>query len=459
MNVIKSIFSPYKLSKVFTPNTVAKLAYIKRSVLEDDLEKYIQEPGKQIVLYGHSGSGKTSLIRTKLKELNQKYIKTHCESTTTFNDLILQAFDELNRFYIAEKSTNETHSISSASKAEYGVLSAKMTSSISESNETKSFRIVPPQLTSQKLAKFLGEAGCIWIIEDFHKVAEFEKKRIADLIKVFIDSANDFPKVKIICIGAVGTARELLDLDNNLNNRIAQLQVPLLTNEEIAHLVDKGCRFMNIQMAYELKTKIIYYSNNLASIAHQICYDICFHYKIKKTQILTKKLMVDSFKVAVNSFVRKNSDTFNKLFDKIVSIEFGYRILKAFDKLEQETLTYEEIRKGINYNDSNRSNSLKNILERLGSSEFEELIRYDDNSNKYSMSSPFFRAFLKMKLAIENNNKILTDGIKSNKKQKTYKIDERISNKPIKTIILDEEYFLQYYNLLNSFRKDDSELN
>lgn len=37
-------------------------------------------------------------------------------------------------------------------------------------------RILPPRLTSQKLAKFLGEIDAVWIIEDFHKVPNEEKK-------------------------------------------------------------------------------------------------------------------------------------------------------------------------------------------------------------------------------------------------------------------------------------------
>ena len=37
---IKSLFFPNKLSEVFTPNTVAKLTYVKRKNIDDDLENY-----------------------------------------------------------------------------------------------------------------------------------------------------------------------------------------------------------------------------------------------------------------------------------------------------------------------------------------------------------------------------------------------------------------------------------
>lgn len=59
-------------------------------------------------------------------------------------------------------------------------------------------------------------------------------------MKVFIDSANDFPDVKIICIGAVDTARELIQLDSNLFPGISEIHVPLLTDEEIKCFIEKG---------------------------------------------------------------------------------------------------------------------------------------------------------------------------------------------------------------------------
>jgi len=446
MNLIKRVCSPYKLKEVFTPNTVAKLTYINRSLLETDLEKYISLPGKQIVVYGHSGSGKTTLIRTKLKELKQNFIRTHCESSTTFNDIILQAFDELNRFYISEKTLNREHSVTSELKAEYSLIKSNISSKISESEGFKNIRIVPPQLTPQKLAQFLGEINCVWLIEDFHKVEQNEKRRIADVIKVFIDSANDYEEVKVICIGAVGTARELIELDDNLNTRIAEMLVPLLNDDEISKIIDKGCDLLNIKMSKELKEKIKYYSNNLASLTHQICYDICYHNNVKKSQIFKQTLNDDSFKVAVDSYVRKNSDTFTKLYDSIVSETCGWHILKTFEHSEKEYLSLAEIEHGIPQAKKIGDIALLDFLERLGSSEYKELIRFDRISKKYSISTPFFRAFLKMKIALEKSENSERNHRRKNKRENIYSIEN-----PETKLVLDDEFIKQYYQYLDSF--------
>lgn len=447
MNIIQSIFSPYKLDEVFTPNTVAKVTYIKRKSLEDDLEKYITLPGKQIVLYGHSGSGKTTLIRKKLKELKINFIKTHCEKSTTFQELLLQAFDELDIFYISEKTTNMQYTISSELKSEYGIIKSKINSTISETEGKKSLRVVPPQLTPQKLTKFLGEVSCFWIIEDFHKVHEEEKKRIADVIKIFIDSANDFEKVKIICIGAVATARELIELDNNLTNRVAEISVPLLSDDEISSIIEKGMLYLNFKIENDLKEKIIYYSNNLASITHQICYDICYNKKIKKTSILKKELSSDCFKIAIVSYVKKNSDTFTKLFDSIINLLYGRNILMIFDLSEKDALSFNEILKGNFKGEHIIEQELLDTLEKLGSNDFKEIIRFESNSKKYSISSPFFKAFLKMKFALEKTENKAINKKRHNKRNNKYSIEE---DKTFTRILFDDKFFEIYFKHLNS---------
>jgi hypothetical protein len=455
MNIINRFFKNNILNEIFTPNTTAKLTYVKRQIIEEDLEKYLDLPGKQIVLYGHSGSGKTTLLGNKLRETNYNYIKTHCESNTTFDDLLMQAFDELNRFYISEKTTNSQYSISSESKLEFKFLGTKINEQEQISSGNKKTRIVPPQLTTQKLTKFLGEINCIWVIEDFHKVKSEEKLRIADVIKIFIDAANDYPKVKIICIGAVGTARELLELDNNLNNRVAELHVPLLNENEIKSIIDKGFDLMNTSISNELKDKIVYYSNNLGSITHQICYDICYHSNIKKSKFLTKTLKDSSFKIAINSYVKKNSDTFSKIYDKIVCQKYGWNVLKTFETLEKDNLTINEILEKIPVSKKPKEIELYEYLLHLGSAEYKEIIRYDKDSKKYSISSPFFKAFLNMKIALEQSELDDRNRKKKNKRSQKYLIDIT-ARETIFTI--DEEFLIGYNKILDRFIENEFKL-
>lgn len=399
------MFRRKKLEEVFTPNTVAKFTYIRRAAIENDLFSNINIPGKQIILYGHSGSGKTTLIRKMLHDKKINFVQVHCHSNSTINDIILDTFDHLDRFYISEKSSNKSYSITGALKSEYKAIASEI-STIQESSYGQTMvRLLPPRLTSQKLAKFLGEINAIWIIEDFHKVSYEEKKKIADILKIFIDTANDYPCVKIICIGAVGSARELIDLDSNLYPRVTELHVPLLSKKEINAIINQGCKILNVSMSNNLIEKISYYSNQLASLTHQMCYDICSANKIFRQQYRTRTINDIYFKTAIESYINKNSDTLKGIYESCTKRQLAWYILKTIVTIGKDSIRFSEIKSRVCQKKRLfTDDEIKTELDSLSSPNI-NIIRYDYNSECYSFSTPFWGAFLKMQIAIEDANR------------------------------------------------------
>lgn len=99
----------------------------------------------------------------------------------------------------------------------------------------KQVRALPPQLTSQALARFLGETKCCWLLEDFHKIAPEQKLHLSQVMKLFIDMADHYRELKIIAIGAVDTARQVIKYDIEMRNqglkkRSPRLQLLLIKN-------------------------------------------------------------------------------------------------------------------------------------------------------------------------------------------------------------------------------------
>lgn len=240
-----------------------------------------------------------------------------------------------------------------------------------------------------------------WVIEDFHKIKEEEKARLADVLKIFIDAANDFSSVKIICIGAVGSARELVNFDSNLYPRISELYVPLLSESEIKQIINLGCKCLNIEMSKALIEKIVFYSNQLASLTHQMCYEICFKNEVKNTKFFIKHLNDDQFKSAIEGYIDTNSDTLKGIYDSITKNKLVWYILKTVVSVEKESITFGEIKSRINTNrHSFKDDEIIQELKAL-SDEIVGILRFNSNSEKYSISTPFWGAFLKMQLAIE----------------------------------------------------------
>lgn len=320
----------FKIEDVFTPAKAADVNYVERNDIDNLMSSEMSTPGKQIIVFGHSGSGKTSSVRNLLSKYKYKFIRTHCESNTTFEQLILNAFDELNIFVVSEGKHTKKATLKGELAAEYNKIKSSIVSETSSEYSNTYSRLIPPQLTPQKLAQFLGEGNIVWLIEDFHKVAENEKIRIADVIKIFVDNANDYFKSKIICIGACQSAHELIKLNPNLRNRVSEISVPLLNDTEIEKIITNGFNLLNLVPTKSLIEKLVYYSDRLGASAHQMCMDICKGKNISKTQLKKTNIDDDYFKYAVDGFIKRSSDTFKSIYDAAVKNELGWYILKTF---------------------------------------------------------------------------------------------------------------------------------
>lgn len=155
-NILINVFNyhPVKTVEVFTPTKAADLNYIERPELEKQINSSLDVPGKQIVIFGHSGSGKTTVVRRLLNRKGLKFIQIHCEKNTTYNDILLDSFDQLDMFVTSEKSIQTAQKISGKLSAEYKSIKSELVTETSKQDSQKQVRLLPSRLTPQKLATF-----------------------------------------------------------------------------------------------------------------------------------------------------------------------------------------------------------------------------------------------------------------------------------------------------------------
>lgn len=395
-------FKKNKLEDVFTPSKSAMLTFVERPELRKQIEKALIQHGQQIILYGHSGSGKTTIIQNILKEKNKNVITTNCTSEMTYNHLLSNAFDQLNAFYTSSFEEKDSKKISGKNKTTSLVIESEIGGEIGEEHTEKIERIIAPQLSPQKLTELLGANETIWVVEDFHKVNEEERRKFSEMLKVFVDASNSY-NVKVIAIGAVRSAREVIDYNKELNTRVSQVHIPLLSPIELESIISKGEELLNVKFDMDLKNGIISYCLSLGAICHNLSFSICYNNNVFETQKKIKSFNIDSLGDAIKEYVNCNADSYKKELDRILKTDNGNHyenILKAMSLLnKEEELKLEEILKIVNSISKNKTVNnikIKECLNNLTTTTYDEIIRYDDNSGKYSFADPFLKAYIKM---------------------------------------------------------------
>ncbi|MEZ5444577.1 MAG: ATP-binding protein [Gammaproteobacteria bacterium] len=390
----------YLARDVFTPTKPARVAFVERDAVNDRLVSALTTPGKQVVVYGHSGSGKTTLLINKLNQLYENHVTTRCMRGLTFEQLILDGFDQLAPFYIAERTAASSKSISGELAGSYLNIQSKIGGTKTTETSEKEVRILPPQLTPQALGRFMGAAKCCWVLEDFHKIDEAEKVKLSQLMKVFMDLADEYGELKIVALGAVDTARQVIDCDREMRNRVAEIHVTLMTEKEIEAIISKGEAALNIVFGKEIKSLIARYSNGLASACHHLCLNMCDAAGVHCTVSSPIALAKEHFETAIKAYAEDASDSIRSAFDSAVRQRRKTRfdnatiVIKALCRSPERGASRFDLHKRIRQAEpSYPEYNLKNILPRLTTPEYGGILRYDSTSGLYSFSDPIYRAF------------------------------------------------------------------
>lgn len=260
--------------------------------------------------------------------------------------------------------------------------------------------MLPPQLTPQALGKFLGAVKACWVLEDFHKIDLSEKVQLSQLMKVFMDMSDDYPELKIVALGAVNTARQVVEYDDEMRNRVAEISVPLMSPDEITKIIRKGEMALNVSFSQNIVKVISIHSNGLASVCHHLCLNMCDAAEINVTVPgTTYQLTTDDCQSAVKTYVDEASDSIKSAFEKALKprrngVNNAELILKALSAVKEDGAARFDILNRVRQESpSYQDQRLKHNLIKLCEPSYGTILRYDSNSGRYAFSDPIYRAY------------------------------------------------------------------
>jgi hypothetical protein len=347
----------------------------------------------------------------KLRELYGEHITTRCVTSMTFEHAMLDAFDQLDLYY--DESIRDEHAVSRdrSLTAQYAAIRVAIEKSNQSTSAVESRRIIPPQLTPQRLAQFIGSQQMCWVLEDFHKVHESQKKLLAQSLKVFVDESAHFPELKIVAIGAVGTAREVVEHDPEMRTRVSEVLVPLMSEQELTEVLNHGERLLNVRFSSRQKSEIVRFSNGLGAVCHDLGLNACRVADIEHTQSTTYDFTEGDFAKAIERYVHSSSDTLRAMFDqalrrdRVRKYDNTRLILTALAAGGQDGMLFGEILAAIRRETpSYPPTNLTVYLAELQRSERGALIRYNAATNCYSFADPLYQSFCRALLLRDNTH-------------------------------------------------------
>ncbi|MDO9310508.1 MAG: TIR domain-containing protein, partial [Nitrosomonas sp.] len=137
----------------------------------------------------------------------------------------------------------------------------------------------------------LGDLGII-LIDDFHRLSDLTKFRIADFIKLLADTENT--KSKVIIVGINKAGQSLINYASDLTGRIDTIPFESNPDEKVIELIEKGEAALKISI--NIKADIVRESQGSFHLAQILCHDTCVDAGIleekEEQQVLTSSIEV-----------------------------------------------------------------------------------------------------------------------------------------------------------------------
>jgi len=258
----------------FTPRTPAGREMFARrdeNQLQQRLEDYLTELGNQVMLYGDTGVGKTSLLMRVAEEMGIGVARVECYSGKSFQDLIGDAFAAIAELQELRLEVASTKSKTAEGEGGFNWIATMKGRYRSESveSEKREFVVVEQPAIDALVDKLIEADKKILFFDNFENIRNDSVKiQIAELMSFISDRAKDTGNLKIVLAGIAETASDLLSQSAAASRRTTEFEVPRMPERELSEIIGRGMKFLDLSIADKFVKRIAGLSDGFPYVTH-----------------------------------------------------------------------------------------------------------------------------------------------------------------------------------------------
>jgi Cdc6-like AAA superfamily ATPase len=319
MNSDEQVKYQVKLSNVFRPGAPvdSRALFSGRQQQVNAVLNATFQPGQHVIMFGERGVGKTSLARTLADILKHAGVTPlssgtiNCDGTDDFSRLWHKVFRELQ---VVVKT--ELPGFSTASQEVPMNLEALLPEKASPDDVR--FAII------QAIKTAADNKQMIIILDEVDRIT---RRNVTTLLADTIKNLSDhLVPVTIILIGVADAVDQLIAEHKSVERSIVQVQMPRMSRQELAEVIDKGFKHATMTIAQEAKDEIIEVSRGLPHFTHLLSLESALiaigrdSTKVEKWDVLeaTKNAVAKSHSHLSDYLKATSSPQKNSLFEEVL---------------------------------------------------------------------------------------------------------------------------------------------
>ncbi|ELQ00585.1 AAA family ATPase [Pseudomonas syringae] len=264
------------IKDVFNSYTATRETYISQDsgFYELELKQSILEEGTLCLLTGSSKTGKTSLYKKVLAELDKVPIKIRCNDSLKPDEFWSRPLEELDfsRLKSIEDGATTTIGGSVAGSGALGwewlgKITATLTASASRASAEKEVKeAILAKPSPSHLVPLLQKSNAVLVVEDFHYLHKDTQREIFQQWKVFTDEG-----VSVIVVGTTHHGVDLANANPDLVGRISHIELGRWSDSDLQAIAQRGLKKLNVIGPSAISSLVAKESAGLPIIVQQAC--------------------------------------------------------------------------------------------------------------------------------------------------------------------------------------------
>lgn len=269
--------------EVFTPRTIVTRDMFERRNepdmdgnpgVQDRLVDALRDRGGQVLIYGDTGVGKSSLIKYAAEDEELNMVTVECTEETDYAGIIDSVVQQL--LDVREIKYTENTSYGAEASAEVSIpwfsrVSGKIKGTKGKSSD---YEVIQKPALDVAMELMSKTGASLLVLDNFQNIfSESTRKLVSQLLERLSDRASRNlvgSEIKCVVIGIADDATSVLGTSRSYLRRTAQIGVPRMPDEEIRALLTRGFKLLNINVPNEIMDDFVFYSDGFPYFAHII---------------------------------------------------------------------------------------------------------------------------------------------------------------------------------------------
>ena len=383
---------------VFTPRAPAgELMFVSRTGdrVGERVDNALNEMGSQLVIYGSTGVGKTSLVSAIG---GQQVARVECLGGKSFLDLLNDAFGALGA--VRELSVSEHDTSGSEASAGVGLgWIASIRADIrrgSQSGEVRDFAVYQRPVVDALLDALAAGERRILFFDNFENVqTRTVRRQIAELMTAFSDRSLETANTKIVVAGIADAASGLVSGSGAAGRRIINVHISPMPDDEISEILTRGMALLSIKIAPDIVAELTRLCCGYPYVAHLLGLHAA-RIAPARSEDVTDDIADEAVRLAVADFQLDFDSRYARAKERSGSVRPRQILLHAMAESEERELPFGDIVEL--YRDKfglvTNYTFLNQAIGRLLDSQYGELLSY--NNGFYSFTNPLARSYVRM---------------------------------------------------------------